>query len=94
MTQYSSFKGNLGAVSQHITPAADTTYDLGHSAAKFRHLYLSGNSLYLGGAVINSSGSSVALPSGTTVGGSPITTVASSGGVSEATAIAYAVALG
>jgi len=46
----------LGAVGRHILPAADSTYDLGSSTQKWRDLYLSGNSLYLGGAQIHRDG--------------------------------------
>ena len=39
---------DLGSVDQHIIPAADTTYDLGSPNFKFKDLYLSGNTIYLG----------------------------------------------
>ena len=42
----------LAAVSGHIVPALDSTYDLGDSSKKFRDLYLSGNSIYLGDNLI------------------------------------------
>ena len=94
MSNYGDFKVNLGAVANHIIPASHEQVDLGHSTAAFRDLYLSGSTLHLGGAQLNSVGSAVLLPAGTTVGGSPIQTEASSGGVSPATAIAYSIALG
>ena len=42
----------LGSVTGHIVPATDSTYDLGDSSKKFRDLYLSGNSIYLGDNLI------------------------------------------
>ena len=47
---------DLSAVDQHIIPAVDSTYDLGSPTLKWRDLYLSGNSLYLGGAQIHRDG--------------------------------------
>ena len=41
-------QSKLGQVSGHIVPEADSTYDLGDSSRKFRDLYLSGNSIFLG----------------------------------------------
>lgn len=93
MSNYGDFKTNLGAVADHIVPSTNEQIDLGHSTKKFRDLYLSGSTLYLGGATINSSGSAVQLPAGTTIGGSAVQTE-STGGVSAATAIAYSIALG
>jgi len=93
MSNYGDFKTNLGAVADHIIPASHEQIDLGHSTSAFRDLYLSGSTLYLGGAQLNSSGSAIQLPAGTTVGGSTIQTE-STGGISAATAIAYSIALG
>ena len=42
----------LAAVTGHIVPAVDSTYDLGDSSKKFRDLYLSGNSIHLGDNLI------------------------------------------
>jgi len=42
----------LGSVKGHIVPETDSTYDLGDSSKKFRDLYLSGNSIYLGNNLI------------------------------------------
>ena len=43
----------LGAVSDHIIPSADITYDLGSATYRFRDLYLSGNSIQLGNRTIS-----------------------------------------
>jgi hypothetical protein len=52
-------------VAGSITPSADITYDLGNSTRRFKDLYLSGNTIYLGNANITASGSTVILPAGT-----------------------------
>lgn len=58
-----------GTVKGNIIPNQDAVYDIGSPSAKFGDLYLSGSSLYLGDAVITSTGTSVNLPLGSTVGG-------------------------
>jgi len=65
----------LGDVSGHIIPDTDVTYDLGSSTHKFRDLYLSGNSITLGGIVLTEH--SGALQVHTTGGGAaqPFATV-------------------
>jgi hypothetical protein len=50
---------NLQSVSTHIRPSANITYDLGSSTKRFRSLYLSNNTIYLGAAVIRASGNGV-----------------------------------
>ena len=62
----------LGTVSGHILPDTDITYDLGSATNRFRDLYLSGNSIDLGGALITSDGIAVNLPQGTKLGTSDI----------------------
>lgn len=58
-----------GTVKGNIVPDTNEAYDLGTSGLRFKDLYLSGSSLYLGSAVISSTGSAVDLPAGSTVGG-------------------------
>ena len=74
----SPITANLLAANSSIIPTANVTYDLGTSSLRWRDLYLSGNSLYIGGATLTSTGSAVNLPVGSTVGGGSI---ASSGDV-------------
>lgn len=59
---------NLLAVDSNIVPVANVAYDLGTSLLRWRDLYLSGNSLYLGGAVITASNNALVLPSGSLIG--------------------------
>jgi hypothetical protein len=61
-----------GTVKGNIIPSSNQVFDIGSPAARFRDLYLSGTTLYLGNAVVTASGSSVNLPFGSTIGGSPI----------------------
>jgi len=58
-----------GTVKGDIVPDVDSAYDLGSASFKFRDLYLSGTSIYLGSALITASGSIVNLPAGSTIGG-------------------------
>jgi hypothetical protein len=52
---------------KNIVPSANEQYDLGTSLLRFKDLYLSGSSIFLGEAVINSFDTSVNLPEGSTV---------------------------
>lgn len=61
-----------GTVKGDIVPDANETYDIGSNSNRFKDLYLSGSSLYLGTAQITAAGSIVDLPVGSTVGGLPI----------------------
>ena len=61
-----------GTVKGDIIPSSSLVFDIGSPTARFKDLYLSGTSLYLGNAVLTASGSSVNLPFGSTIGGSPI----------------------
>jgi hypothetical protein len=63
-----------GTVSGSLIPDSNEAYDLGSTGARFRDLYLSGSSLILGGATITADGSAVALPSGSTIGGTAAST--------------------
>lgn len=63
-----------GTVKGNIIPDQDEAYDIGSASNKFRDLYLSGTSLYLGTAQLTSTGSAFNLPAGTTVGGNAIQT--------------------
>jgi len=60
---------DLSAVAQNILPADDSTIDLGSSTKKWRDLYLSGNSLFLGSAQLTATDTTINLPEGSTVAG-------------------------
>ena len=53
----------LTAVASHIIPAANVTYDLGTGSQRWRDLYLSGNTIDLGGTAIKSSANGVSFTS-------------------------------
>ena len=55
---------------QSWVPAADSAYDLGSASFKWKDLYLSGNTIYLGDALIHSTGTAVRLPVGSVIGAS------------------------
>jgi hypothetical protein len=64
-----------GTVKGNIIPDTNEIYDIGSIGNRFKDLYLSGSSLYLGNAQITASGPIVDLPAGSTVGGLPISSV-------------------
>jgi hypothetical protein len=83
VTGGTSGTGNLQAITTNVVPNANVTLDLGTTNRRWRDLYLSGNSIILGGATLTSTGSAVNLPSGSTVGGGSIASggdVATGGG--------------
>lgn len=53
--------------SGNIVPSQNNTFDLGTSSQRWRDLYLSGNTLIIGGATISATGSNLVLPQGTTI---------------------------
>jgi hypothetical protein len=64
-----------GTVTGTLTPDTNEAYDLGSASARFKDLYLSGNTIYLGTSTISSgSGGIVELPTGSTIGGTPVST--------------------
>ena len=96
---------DLAAVAANILPAADVTYDLGSATYRWRDIYLSGNTINLGGATIKTDAASGAIalipepteanpnPSGMVVSPSGgITVVATVGGEVSGNAIANAAA--
>ena len=56
---------NLAAVATNIVPAANNTYDLGTTGKRWRDLFLSGQTINLGGATISSDGTGTISISGT-----------------------------
>lgn len=70
------------AVNVSLLPGVTGSIDLGSASKRWRDLYLSGNSLIIGDATITSTGSSINLPAGSTVGG---TSIGSGGGGGSST---------
>ena len=64
----------LAAFDGNIIPSANITYDLGTSSNRWRDLWLSGNTIYIGEANITANGSAITLPPGSTINGTPIGT--------------------
>lgn len=64
-----------GTVTGALTPDTNEAYDLGSASARFKDLYLSGSTIYLGTSTISAgSGGIVELPTGSTIGGTPVST--------------------
>lgn len=61
-----------GTVKGDIIPAEDQVYDLGSNSNKFKDLYLSGSSIFLGDATITSVGNGIELPAESTINGQSI----------------------
>ena len=69
-----------GTVKGNIIPDTNEAYDIGSSIYRFKDLYLSGTSLYLGNAVITANpDSSINLPAGSTINGIDIVSIAGGG---------------
>jgi len=62
-----------GVVASNIVPNETNDYDIGSELVKFKDLYLS-NSLNIGSAQVTAVGSSINLPAGSTINGSPLGT--------------------
>lgn len=63
---------DLSNIAADLIPDSDQIRDLGSSTRRWKDLYLSGSSLYLGSAAITSTGFAVNLPAGSTVDGALI----------------------
>jgi hypothetical protein len=59
---------DLTSLGSSVIPSVNVTYDLGSNTKRWRDLYLSGDTIFLGNALISSTGSAVNLPSGSTIG--------------------------
>jgi cytoskeletal protein CcmA (bactofilin family) len=60
---------DLTTLGSSVIPRTTETFDLGSSSKKWRDLYLSGSSLYIGDAVITATNNTINLPVGSTIGG-------------------------
>jgi len=59
--------GNLSAsqVITNLIPSVDSTYNLGSSSKRWKDIYLSGNSIYLGNVTLSADGNSLSINGGT-----------------------------
>lgn len=73
----------LALVSESIVPTLDITFDLGSSTKRFRDLFLSGNTIDLGGQTISATAEGIALPVGSSVGGVGLGTISIKGAVNS-----------
>jgi len=58
---------------QNIIPSADSAYDLGSAGAKWKDLYLSGQSIYLGSVILKDSAGSLVIYDSVGIAKSPFT---------------------
>ena len=78
--QYSSLTGapslfDPSSISQNLIPDTDVTYDLGSTSARWRDLYLSGNTIFLGEVQISKNAEGgINLPSNSKVNGKKLAT--------------------
>ena len=74
--------GGTTTVSGNILPSANVTYDIGSTNYRFKDLYLSGNTIYLGDSLVESDGVNVTITNPTggifTVTGNGTSTIGSS----------------
>jgi len=68
-----------GTVKGDVIPDITETHDLGSPSKRFKDLYLSGSSLWLGMAQVTASGTSINLPAGSTINGEPLGEIAQPG---------------
>lgn len=61
-----------GTIKGDIIPAGNELYDIGSSSNRFKDLYLSGTTIFLGNATLTSTGTTINLPPGSTIDGTPI----------------------
>jgi hypothetical protein len=82
---------DLSSVAQDIIPSANITYDLGSTTHRWRDIYLSGNTINLGGATIKTdaaSGAIALIPEPTVANPNPSGMVVSpSGGITVVTTV-------
>lgn len=68
---------NLQAIATNIVPGANVTYDIGSSSRRWRDLYLSGNTIDLGGTAIKSTANGVSFTNAANAAASVPLTVSS-----------------
>lgn len=58
---------SLTSLSSSLIPSQDSEYSLGSSTLRWKDLYLSGNTIYIGDTLISASGNTLNLPEGTQI---------------------------
>lgn len=69
---FTSVVVNGNTTTQHLIPSANITYDIGTGDYRYRDLYLSGSTIYLGDVQITANSTTLELPENTKVGGNLI----------------------
>ena len=79
--KFNSSGGNITgdvSITGNFNPSVDVTYNLGTASKRWANLYLSGNTINLGGATISSTGSAISLPPSSSIGGQAISSFSGS----------------
>jgi len=63
---------NFGNIAGNVVPSSNVTYSLGSTTNRWKDLWLSGSTIYLGDAILSSANGAIQLPAGSTVGGATV----------------------
>jgi hypothetical protein len=63
---------NFANIASNVVPSSNVTYSLGSTTNRWKDLWLSGSTIYLGDATLSSSNGAIQLPAGSTVGGATV----------------------
>jgi hypothetical protein len=66
---YYNYPANSWFINRSLVPDSNVAYDLGTDTKRWRSLYISGSTIVLGAANLAATGTSIALPAGSTVNG-------------------------
>ena len=66
---YYKYSANSWYINKSLVPDANVAYDLGTDTNRWRSLYISGSTIVIGAANLAATGTSIALPAGSTVNG-------------------------
>ena len=66
---YYNYPANSWFINRSLVPDSNVSYDLGTDTKRWRSLYISGSTIVLGAANLAATGTSIALPAGSTVNG-------------------------
>jgi hypothetical protein len=63
---------NFGNIASNVVPSSNVAYSLGSTTNRWKDLWLSGSTIYLGDATLSSADGAIQLPAGSTVGGATV----------------------
>jgi hypothetical protein len=77
---------NFGNIAGNVVPSSNVTYSLGSTTNRWKDLWLSGSTIYLGDATLSSVDGAIQLPVGSTVGGATVNVAAINSDISTVSA--------